>query len=358
VALADLVDGLNDATEPGKYAYIGSGSIGPDAIRVGILYQPATVTPLGGDAVLDSDEFMDPNNLGSAQNRPTQAQAFTENATGEVFTVVVNHLKSKGSGCGAGDDDPMQGNCNLTRTLAARVLADWLATDPTGSGDSDLLVIGDLNSYDKEDPIDALALGADDAQGTDDDFTDLLLAFEGEEAYSYLFDGQLGYLDYALANQSLLSQLTAAAAWHINADEPDILDYDTQFKQDAQDALYEPNAFRSSDHDPVIVGLALDQTAPVVTAEFDRIVSTPKLGLFQVDFACVDNVDPDPSCVADINGIPVDDGQLVVLIKAPGRPFHARVGSVLYIKAPSFLLSVTGTDDGGNRAVATATPSF
>jgi hypothetical protein len=48
----------------------------------------------------------------------------------------------------------------------------------------------------------------------------------------------------------------------------------------------------------------------------------------------------------------------VVLIKAPGRPFHARVGSVLYIKAPSFLLSVTGTDDRGNQAVATATPSF
>jgi uncharacterized protein len=41
--------------------------------------------------------------------------------------------------------------------------------------------------------------------------------------------------------------------WHINADEPDLIDYDMTFKQDAQDALYAPDAYRSSDHDPVIV---------------------------------------------------------------------------------------------------------
>ena len=146
----------------GTYEYIGSGSIGPDAIRIALIYKPSRVTPVGTDAVLDSDEFLDPNNLGRAQNRPAQAQTFEENATGERFTVVVNHLKSKGSECGPGDDDPVQGNCNLTRTLSAAVLADWLATDPTGSGDSDFLVIGDLNSYDKEDPIDALTAGSDD----------------------------------------------------------------------------------------------------------------------------------------------------------------------------------------------------
>jgi predicted extracellular nuclease len=170
---------------------------------------------------------------------------------------VVNHLKSKGSGCGAGDDDPVQGNCNLTRTLAAQVLGDWLATDPTGSDDPDHLIIGDLNSYDKEDPIDALIAGSDDTAGTGDDFSDLLRQFQGEQAYTYLFDGQLGYLDYALANQSLLRQMTGATAWHINADEPDIIDYDTTFKRDAQDALYAPDQYRSSDHDAVIVGLRL-----------------------------------------------------------------------------------------------------
>lgn len=255
VPTADLVAGLNDAIGPGTYDFVSTGAIGTDAIRVALIYKPGSVTPVGDFAVLDSsvDARFD-----DAENRPVLAQAFEENATGAVVTVAVNHLKSKGSDCGGPpDDDPEQGNCNLTRTLAARALVDWLAADPTDSGDLDALVIGDLNSYDKEDPIDAVRAGADDLVGTTDDFTDLVLAHEGEEAYSYLFDGQLGYLDHALASPTLAAQVTGATVWHINADEPDLLDYDTQFKADAQDALYEPNAFRSSDHDPVIVGLDL-----------------------------------------------------------------------------------------------------
>ena len=70
-----------------------------------------------------------------------------------------------------------------------------------------------------------------------------------------MFDGQAGYLDHALASPSLVAQVTGAADWHINSDEPDVLDYDTSFKPPAQDALYEPNAYRTSDHDPVVVGL-------------------------------------------------------------------------------------------------------
>ena len=357
-ALADLVAGLNARMGAGTYDYIGSGSIGPDAIRIAIIYKPARVTPVGADAVLDSNEFLDPNNLGRAQNRPAQAQTFEEVATGERFTVVVNHLKSKGSECGSGDDDPMQGNCNLTRTLSAAVLADWLGTDPTGSGDSDFLVMGDLNSYDKEDPIDVLTAGSDDAAGTGDDYTDLILQFEGDRAYSFLFDGQLGYLDYALASQSLFGQVTGATEWHINADEPDLIDYDTEFKQDAQDAIYAPDQYRSADHDAVVVGLALDQTPPVVMAKLDRIVTTRNTGLFVVDFSCVDNVDPGPECVADLNGVPISDGQIVHLVRAPGNPITLRLGPVLFMKDDSFLLTVTGTDERGNTTTVSAEPVF
>ncbi|HEU5111701.1 MAG TPA: ExeM/NucH family extracellular endonuclease, partial [Acidimicrobiia bacterium] len=357
-ALADLVIGLNGRMGAGTYAYIGSGSIGPDAIRIALIYKPSRVTPVGADAVLDTDEFLDPNNLGMAQNRPAQAQTFRENATGELFTVVVNHLKSKGSECGLGDDDPVQGNCNLTRALSAAVLVDWLDTDPTGSGDPDLLVIGDLNSYDKEDPIDALVAGADDTTGTEDDFADLLLQFEGEKAYSYLFDGQLGYLDYALANGSLQEQVTGSAVWHINADEPDLIDYDTTFKQDAQDAIYAPDPYRSSDHEAVIIGLGLDQTPPVVTAELDPIAATVNTGLFVVDFTCHDAVDPNPDCVADLNGIPVADGQIVQLVRAPGRPVTLRLGQVLFMKDESFTLTVIGTDERGNSTTTTVEPVF
>ena len=51
--------------------------------------------------------------------------------------------------------------------------------------------------------------------------------------------------------------------WHINADEPDLIDYDMTFKLPAQDALYAPDPYRYSDHDPVIIGLNVcDEIAP------------------------------------------------------------------------------------------------
>jgi hypothetical protein len=265
--LADIVAGLNDLSGTGTYDYIDTGTIGTDAIRVGIIYKPATVTPVGEPAILDST--VDPRFVDTL-SRPVLAQTFADEA-GAMVTVAVNHLKSKGSACtGVGDPDTGdgQGNCNQTRVRAAQALVDWLAGDPTGGGDSDALIIGDLNSYDKEDPIDTVRAGPDDSQGTADDYTDLIAEHEGELAYSFVFDGQFGYLDHALASATLTPQVTGATVWHINADEPDLLDYDTTFKSPTQAALYAPDAYRSSDHDPVIVGLDLDAApaAPVCDA--------------------------------------------------------------------------------------------
>jgi predicted extracellular nuclease len=257
-AVQNLVDGLNAVNGAGTYDYVHTGVIGTDAIKVAIIYKPASVALFGSYAILDST--VDPRFI-DTKNRPALAQSFFDYETGGVFTVAVNHLKSKGSACtDVGDPDlgDGAGNCNVTRTLAAQALVDWLAADPTGSGDSDFLIIGDLNSYDKEDPIDAIKAGSDDLPGTDDDYTDLVFQFQGEDAYSYVFDGQVGYLDHALANASLVDEITGVTEWHINADEADLIDYDTSFKKPAQDALYAPDAYRSSDHDPVIIGLDLE----------------------------------------------------------------------------------------------------
>ncbi|MCD4714741.1 MAG: ExeM/NucH family extracellular endonuclease, partial [Clostridiales bacterium] len=203
---ADLVSGLNDVLGAGTYSYIATGAIGTDEIRVAMIYKPASVSPLGDYAILDST--VDPRFIDTL-NRPTLAQTFMDDSTGGIFTVAINHLKSKGSAC---PDDPDigdgAGNCNLTRTAAAQALVDWLSSDPTGSGDSDFLIIGDLNSYDKEDPIDAIIRGADDILGTGDDYTDLAYELLGEDAYSYVFDGQIGYLDYALASAELFDEIT------------------------------------------------------------------------------------------------------------------------------------------------------
>ena len=264
----------------------------------------------------NSTQAFDPRFLDD-YNRPVLAQTFENNATHGIFTVAVNHLKSKGSACDdVGDPDlgDGAGNCNVTRTLAAQALVDWLATDPTGSGDADFLIIGDLNSYDKEDPIDAIKAGPDDVAGTADDYTDTILQFKGEEAYSYVFDGQIGYLDHALANSNLINQVTGVTIWHINADEPDLIDYDTSFKQPAQDALYAPDPYRSSDHDPVIVGLDVcDEIAPT----FDQVSVTPDViwppNHKYVDVTATvvvsDNFDPNPTVtLVSVTSNEPDDG--------------------------------------------------
>jgi hypothetical protein len=51
----------------------------------------------------------------------------------------------------------------------------------------------------------------------------------------------------------MTSQVTGADFWRVNADEPRALDYNN-FNQPA---LYNPDEFRSSDHDPVVIGLNL-----------------------------------------------------------------------------------------------------
>ena len=244
-ALQSLADGLNAMAGAGTYAFVDTGTIGSDVIRVGFLYRPANVSTTGAFAILDSnvDQRFD-----DSRNRPSLAQSFTQNSNGAIFTVAVNHLKSKGSNCNSVGDPDLndgQGNCNVTRADAAAALADWLASDPTASGDPDILIIGDLNAYLQEDPVTTL-----EAAG----FDNLLGNFLGPDSYSFVFAGQAGALDHAFASQSLLSQVTGVMDWHINADEPPVHDYNLDFGRDP-DIFDGTTPYRASDHDPVVVGL-------------------------------------------------------------------------------------------------------
>ncbi|WP_248305522.1 ExeM/NucH family extracellular endonuclease [Agromyces sp. H66] len=257
-AVSALVDALNAEMGAGTYNFISTGVLGTDVITTALIYKPAEVTPAGDHAVLD--ESVDPRWIDD-HNRPALAQAFTDNQTGGDVAVVVNHLKSKGSACAGEPQDPNgQGNCNIVRTEAAAAMVDWLATGPTAAAPGRELIIGDLNSYDQEDPIQVL---------TEAGYTDLLLRDQGEYAYSYVFDGQLGYLDYGLAGTGLVDDVVEATTWAVNADEPSLIDYDMTFKKPAQDALYASDAYRSSDHDPVLIGLELDNTAPELEVTAD-----------------------------------------------------------------------------------------
>jgi hypothetical protein len=238
-AIQNLVDGLNDMFGAGSYAYINTGTIGTDAIKVAILYKPAQVIPVGDYSILYSS--VDPDFI-DTKNRPSLAQTFVTPA-GAKFTVVVNHLKSKGSSCvdvADPDTGDGQGNCNLTRTRAVNALIDWLATDPTGSGDPDFLLLGDFNAYALEDPILALK---------DAGYVNLVETVQGYQAYSYTFEGQSGTLDYALASPGLALQIGQVFEFHVNADEPRALDYNEY----NQPGLYTPDIYRYADHDPIMI---------------------------------------------------------------------------------------------------------
>ncbi|CAE8600998.1 unnamed protein product [Polarella glacialis] len=265
-AVQDIVDGLNAATAPLTYTpvtfNVADGKIGTDAIANAIIYQPMLVSVVGR-AMLDSS--VDP--MFRSINRPTLAVTFKEVSSGNEFTVVVNHLKSKGSSCVACCADPdstFVGNCNGVRTNATKAMAKWLKTHPTGSTTDDILIIGDLNAHHYETPIQTLI--------AEFGYMDMIDKFTSKEtSSSYVYKGLASYLDHALASSTLMRNITMVMAWKINADENRALDYNTEYKSASQvTSLYNDGPFRSSDHDPIIIGLYLplvvpEQVTPVAT---------------------------------------------------------------------------------------------
>ncbi|WP_263620100.1 ExeM/NucH family extracellular endonuclease [Salipiger thiooxidans] len=291
----DTLTDLINAGDPGaNFGYVdptGSGGfIGTDAITTGIIYDADAVTLLYSDFIAyEESSAAVTNALATAiadaigydfeaydqSNRPSVAATFQDNASGETFTVVSSHFKSKGDSglaalasaaedhlAGGGtaitqadldalyadanfDQGDGQGFWNGVRTDAAVELAEWIGTEYNGGGVGNVVMLGDMNSYAEEDPVQYL----DDDAG----FTDLIDAYIGQdEAYSYVFDGQQGTLDQGFADDMLAGFVTGVTEWHINADEPDLLSYDESF---VDSAFYDAGVFGSSDHDPLIVGL-------------------------------------------------------------------------------------------------------
>ncbi len=303
-AIAALVDALNaEAAARGSdavFAFVDptggdpDGFIGTDAITTGLIYDTTQVTLVAADyhvfeesSAQTTFELAEPLNAvvpagdqveDVQRNRPVVAATFEHNETGEEFTVASNHFKSKGDsdlqdladaaqayldGGGTGitqeqidalradpnfDQDDGQAYWNQVRTDAAQELVAWLENDFAGTGVEDYLIMGDLNAYAEEDPVQAIV---DDTPAVD-----LIDQFIGQDqAYSFVFDGQRGALDHAIASSGLADNVTGVTEWHINADEPDLLGYSSEFNDPA---FYNGDQFASSDHDPVIVGLDFD----------------------------------------------------------------------------------------------------
>lgn len=248
-ALNDLVAALNAALGASTYAAIQTGAIGTDEIKVALIYKPARVTPEGNFQV-DNDPVY---------SRPPLAQTFRDKGTSGRFTVVVNHFKSKGCGGAAGENlDTGQGCWNALRVQQAQKLLGFL--EQLKTTDPDVVLLGDFNAYAAEDPIRAL---------TGAGLENLVLRSPAPKRYSYVFNGESGNLDYAFVTPSLSPQVTGFTEWHINADEPRAFDYNTEFKPDDR---YASTPYRSSDHDPLLLGLSLNAD-PAAFADFTLSLS-------------------------------------------------------------------------------------
>ncbi len=269
VAAQNLVDGLNAVVGAGTYAVLPdpAAGTGTDAIKLALIYKPARLAPVGG-------AFSDTAPINS---RPTLAQVFTA-PNGEQIILAVNHFKSKGGCPGAGSPDADQGDgqgCwNARRLAQAQQLRSFVAQVQTSTGVTDALLLGDLNSYGQEDPIFEL---------TSNGYVDEFLRFN-TLAYGYVFDGFAGRLDHAIGTASLSPKVGGTVGWHINADEQVANDYNLEFKQPAcptcaPDPFDGSTPYRSSDHDPILVGLHWYKTINGTPGR-DILVGTPGDDLF------------------------------------------------------------------------------
>ncbi len=298
-AIQTLVDALNAAVDGADpFAFVDpttdGGFIGTDAITTGLIYNADALNVVTSDFLVYDEQsaastFALANVLNAVassddqvgdfqRNRPTVAATFEDKLSGETFTVASSHYKSKGDSnlqdvvadaqnhvdnggttitqadidALIADDNYDQGNgqgfWNQVRLDAATELAAWIENDYAGTGATNYLLLGDMNAYAKEDPVQYL--------DGDAGLVDLIDQFIGQDdAYSFVFDGQQGTLDQGFASNDLFAKVTGATEWHINADDPDLINYDNSFKNTA---FFNDGVYASSDHDPLIIGLQLN----------------------------------------------------------------------------------------------------
>lgn len=258
-ALSKLVDSLNIAT-PGIWDYVRTPANAPplgdeDMIRTAFIFKKATAEPVG-ESIIHNDT------TAFASARKPMAQVFKPvgAADDKKFIAIANHFKSKGSAATPDDTDKGQGASNLARTAQAKSLLAFSDELQKSKGTDKVFLIGDFNSYAKEDPINVLTAAGyvnqeEKAKNAD-----------GSAKHSYLFGGLVGSLDHILASPSANAVVTGADIWNINSVESVALEY-SRFNNNVTD-YYAPNQFRASDHDPVVVGLNLPTTPASVDLNF------------------------------------------------------------------------------------------
>lgn len=254
IALNKLVDELNKDAGYTKWAAVKSPSILPateDVIRTAFIYQPAEVKPVGESVILDHQAF--------SNARQPLAQAFapadSDATSGDsIFVAVVNHFKSKGSGSGENaDQGDGQGASVASRVAQAQALVAFANQQAKDQQTENVILLGDFNSYTQEDPLKVLY---------DAGYTNLGEKYDAGS--TYLFGGRVGSLDHILASPALTEKIESAQVWNINSVESIALEY-SRYNYNITN-FFEPNEFRSSDHDPLLVGMNLAEE-PIVFSD-------------------------------------------------------------------------------------------
>ncbi|GAA1751966.1 hypothetical protein GCM10009710_34700 [Aeromicrobium alkaliterrae] len=256
-ALETLVAALNADTGEETWAAVESPAVVPavgttDVITSAFIYRVDAVETVGGSSFLDDPAFVNA--------RAPLAQAFRPVGGDEAstFLVIANHFKSKSSGSGedadAGDG---QSASNASRVKQATALVGFVDDLEAAVGTDQTFLVGDFNSYSKEDPVGVLE---------DAGFVNVGSALDA--GATYLFQGRVGSLDHVFASTEAFDRVTGADTWDINADEPIGHEY-SRYNTNAT-LIYDDSVFRSSDHDPTLVGYdpvvteVPDTTDPVV----------------------------------------------------------------------------------------------
>ena len=244
MALRRLVAALNTKDGAGTWDYVRSPANLPpaaqqDFITTAIIFKPGSVTPQGASTTINDETVW-------FNAREPIAQTFTSGS--ETFTVVANHMKSKspstppstGDNADIGDG---QGAFNGDRVRQANSLVAFVDALKASSGSDDVMILGDFNAYTHEDPMQVFYdAGLDDLSN-------------GEA--SYVFGGESGSLDHAVATPSLLSRITGVDVWQINSHES------FAFQYDGHPAFYAPDPYRASDHNPKVIGLNTGAAEPI-----------------------------------------------------------------------------------------------
>ena len=219
-----LVDAMNKMAKKNLYAYVSHGWTNSDMISCGYIYRTDKVKPYGEMQYAYQDTT-------SHYRYRLMACGFEQLTSGEKFVLNINHLRSK-RGTGAESNEKRMANVDSLLVMLDKIEQEQVF------GDSNILLVGDYNSYTQEEPIQTLVRAG---------YADMVMR-DDSTGYSYVYHSEAGYLDRVFASESMAKQVKQVAVYHLNAD----YFYSRGFKRGLDDTM-----FRYADHDPILIRVEL-----------------------------------------------------------------------------------------------------